>query len=87
MLRVARKAPAALFFAYADVYLKLQQLTDQAAQHETEKQQMREEFGLQRAKMKELYLQKEGTGWSFRFLWLFCSLSACFAASVYALFK
>ncbi|XP_046687010.1 rab GTPase-binding effector protein 1-like isoform X1 [Homalodisca vitripennis] len=42
-----------------DVFLKLQQLTDRAAQHETEKQQMREEFGLQRAKMKELYLQKE----------------------------
>jgi hypothetical protein len=27
---------------------------------EEEKQQIREEFGHQRAKMKELYLQKEG---------------------------
>jgi len=42
-----------------DVFLKLQQLTDQAAEHEEEKKQMIEEFGLQRAKMKELYLQKE----------------------------
>ncbi|XP_054289651.1 rab GTPase-binding effector protein 1-like isoform X2 [Macrosteles quadrilineatus] len=42
-----------------DVFLKLQRLTEQASQHESEKQQMREEFGLQRAKMKELYLQKE----------------------------
>jgi hypothetical protein len=40
---------------------------------EAEKQQIREEFGHQRAKMKELYLQKEGNfilksdrdGWMF----------------------
>lgn len=42
-----------------DVHLKLQKLSEQIALHETEKQQMREEFDLQRAKMKELYLQKE----------------------------
>uniref|UniRef100_A0A1B6D8T1 FYVE-type domain-containing protein n=3 Tax=Clastoptera arizonana TaxID=38151 RepID=A0A1B6D8T1_9HEMI len=42
-----------------DVHLKLQKLSEQAQQHETEKQRMREEFGLQRAKMKELFIQKE----------------------------
>lgn len=42
-----------------DVHLRLQKLSEQIALHESEKQQMREEFDLQRAKMKELYLQKE----------------------------
>lgn len=42
------------------MHLKLQKLSEQAVLHESEKQHMREEFGLQRAKMKELFLQKEG---------------------------
>ncbi|XP_075220724.1 rab GTPase-binding effector protein rabaptin-5 isoform X2 [Lycorma delicatula] len=42
-----------------DLQLKLKKLADRVALHETEKQKMREEFGQQRAKMKELFLQKE----------------------------
>ena len=59
----------------ADVHLRLQKLSEQIALHETEKQQMREEFDLQRAKMKELYLQKEGgfEKWLLLFA-IYCSL-------------
>ncbi|XP_039292741.1 LOW QUALITY PROTEIN: rab GTPase-binding effector protein 1 [Nilaparvata lugens] len=42
-----------------DLQSKVASLTSRLAAHETEKQHMRDEFGLQRAKMKELFLQKE----------------------------
>jgi hypothetical protein len=38
----------------------VQDLLGRIEKLEAEKQQIREEFGHQRAKMKELYLQKEG---------------------------
>ena len=44
----------------ADLNSKLQSLLERVEKLEEEKQQIREEFGHQRAKMKELYLQKEG---------------------------
>lgn len=43
-----------------DLNSKVQSLLERIEKLETEKQQIREEFGHQRAKMKELYLQKEG---------------------------
>jgi len=43
-----------------DLNSKVQSLLERIEKLEAEKQQIREEFGHQRAKMKELYLQKEG---------------------------
>lgn len=43
-----------------DVNSKVKGLLERIEKLEDEKQQIREEFGHQRAKMKELYLQKEG---------------------------
>ena len=43
-----------------DLNSKVQNLLERIEKLEAEKQQIREEFGYQRAKMKELYLQKEG---------------------------
>jgi predicted nuclease with TOPRIM domain len=43
-----------------DLNSKVQSLLERIEKLESEKQQIREEFGHQRAKMKELYLQKEG---------------------------
>lgn len=44
----------------ADLNSEAQGLLRRIEKLEDEKQQIREEFGHQRAKMKELYLQKEG---------------------------
>lgn len=43
-----------------DLISKVHSLLERIEKLEAEKQQIREEFGHQRAKMKELYLQKEG---------------------------
>jgi hypothetical protein len=43
-----------------DLNSKIKGLLEKIEKLENEKQQIREEFGHQRAKMKELYLQKEG---------------------------
>jgi uncharacterized protein (UPF0335 family) len=43
-----------------DLNSKVKDLLERIEKLEDEKQQIREEFGHQRAKMKELYLQKEG---------------------------
>jgi len=44
---------------FVDLNSKVQSLLERIEKLEAEKQQIREEFGHQRAKMKELYLQKE----------------------------
>jgi hypothetical protein len=52
-----------LVYAYkfiVDLNSEVQGLLRRIEKLEDEKQQIREEFGHQRAKMKELYLQKEG---------------------------
>lgn len=48
------------FFFSIDYTQKINMLTEQIHQLENEKKTISEEFNVQRAKMKELFLQKEG---------------------------
>lgn len=49
-----------IYTCVVDLNSRVKGLLERIEKLENEKQQIREEFGHQRAKMKELYLQKEG---------------------------